>query len=137
MATEFGKDTSCTDELRTGRYVTGLRLVAEACYRRLTTPRGTLRGGEDEQNYGLDLAQFVGSTNPRAVEASLPGRIANELTKDGRVDSVEVDILTTTDAGLVTFAITVAVETAEGPFTLQVGIDDVTVSLLGFSEETT
>ena len=29
MATSFGKDTSCTDCLKTGRYVTGLRLVAE------------------------------------------------------------------------------------------------------------
>lgn len=134
MATSFGKDTSCADSLKTGRFVTGLRLVAEACYRRLTTPRGTLRGGEAEQNYGLDLSQFVGSTNARAVEASLPGRIQNELLKDERVESVIVDILTTTAGSLVTFTITIAVQTAEGPFTLQVGIGSVTVSLLGISE---
>ncbi len=135
MASSFGRELSCTDELRTGRFVTGPRLVAEACYRRLTTARGTLRGSEDDQNYGLDLADFIGSTNPRAAEASLPARIRNELTKDQRVESVDVGVLATTDAGLVTFTITISVHTAEGPFTLQVGVDDVTVSLLGISED--
>ena len=135
MATNFGRDISCTGSLKTGRYASGLRLVAEACYRRLTTPRGALRGGEDDQNYGLDLKQFIGSTNAKSVAASLPARIANELKKDERVDEVTVDILVTTVASLSTFEITIAVDTAEGPFSLQVAIDDVTVSLLGISED--
>ena len=42
--TDFGFDTSCTTALRTGRFSSGPRLVAEACFRRLSTLRGTLRG---------------------------------------------------------------------------------------------
>lgn len=132
--TSFGRDISCTDSLKTGRYATGLRLVAEACYRRLTTPRGSLRGGEDEQNYGFDLKQFVGTTNAKAVAASLPGRIKNELTKDERVETVEVDVLVSSDGIGSTFTITIEVGTADGPFELQIAITDVTVALLGISE---
>lgn len=131
----FGRELSCTDGLNTGRFVTGVRLVAEACYRRLTTPRGTLRGGETEQNYGFDLAQFIGCTNARQVAASLPARITNELVKDERVESVEVDVVpTTTAAGETSFAISIDVVTGAGPFTLQVGIGAVTVDLLGITE---
>lgn len=134
MSTEstFGRDVSCTDGLRTGRYASGLRLVAEACYRRLTTPRGTLRY---DLNYGFDLAQFIGSTNARSVEVSLPTRIANELQKDERVESASAEVLSTTTNGVTTFEITIEVTTTEGPFTLRVGIGDVTVSLLGISED--
>jgi hypothetical protein len=132
-ASQFGKDVSCTDSLRSGRYATGVRLVAEACYRRLITPRGTLRGGEDEASYGLDLTTLVGKSNPRAVEVSLPGKIRSELTKDERVESVDVEVLTVVDGPSTTFVITISVTTAEGPFTLQVSVDDVTTELLGIT----
>jgi phage baseplate assembly protein W len=130
--TSFGRDTSCTDGLKAGRYVKGLRLVAEACYRRLTTPRGTLRY---DLNYGFDLAQFIGAANSRALEVSLPGRIRNELLKDERVEAVEAEVLVTTDGPATTFEITISVDTAEGPFSFQVGIGAVTVELLGISED--
>jgi len=70
--TEFGRDISCTTSLRTGRYSTGLRLVAEAAFRRLSTRRGTLQGGVDEENYGLDLSSLIGSTATEADAAGLP-----------------------------------------------------------------
>ena len=132
MATSsFGKDISCLDSLKSGRYATGVRLVAEACYRRLITPRGALRGGEEEGNYGLDLTTLVGKSNPRAVEVALPGRIRSELTKDERVESVDVEVVTVTDGPETTFTITISVLTAEGPFTLQVAASEATVQLLG------
>ncbi|HXG69984.1 MAG TPA: hypothetical protein VNJ04_05145 [Gemmatimonadaceae bacterium] len=131
---DYGRDMSCTTSLKTGRFVSGVRLVAEACYRRLTTPRGTLRGGEDESNYGLDLTAIIGRTDARSVEASLPGRIRSELEKDERIESVAVDMLVTTDAGRTTFGITVQCVTGEGPFELQLLASDVTVELLGITE---
>ncbi len=120
--------------MKTGRFVSGLRLVAEACYRRLTTPRGTLRGGDEEANYGLDLMELVGVTNLRAVEASLPGRIRAELEKDPRIESVSVDVLVTKVAAMATFTITIECVTGIGPFTLQVLASAVTVELLGIEE---
>ncbi len=118
----------------TTRFVTGPMLVAEACYRRLTTPRGMLRGGEDEANYGLDLTELVGGTNPKAVSASLQGRIASELRKDERVESVEVDVFVeTAPNSMVSYTITIDVVTGAGPFTLQILASTVTVALLGIS----
>jgi hypothetical protein len=135
MATNFGKDVSCTDSMRTGRYATGVRLVAESYYRRLTTPRGTLRGGEDEANFGLDLNNYVGQTNSRAAKAALPGQIAAELGKDERTLSVDPEIEETIEAGLVTWTITIRALTTVGPFTLQIGVGSVSASLLGIREE--
>lgn len=132
MATNFGTDVSCVNSLRTGRLVSGPRLVAEACFRRLNTPRGTLIGGEDEQNYGLDLADLIGSVATPSAEAALPGRIQAELLKDERVASVVVNVTSTMDsAGAVTWSIDVEGDTAEGPFSLQIGVSEVTVDLLG------
>lgn len=135
MATTFGKDVSCTDEMRSGRFASGLRLVAEACYRRLITPRGDLRGGDNEDNYGIDLTSLVGASNPKQVAAALPGRIQNELTKDERVVDVEVDIVQTVAGPSTSFVITILVETTEGPFSLTLAASDVTVSLLGIAAE--
>lgn len=131
MATEFGKEMSCTTDLRTGRYVTGVRVVGEAAYRRLTTPRGMLRGGENEENYGMDLTELIGSTNAAVEAAALPGRIKNELLKDERIETVDVDIVLTVEGPATIFNITIECVTTEGPFTLQVAASDVSVSLLG------
>lgn len=130
-STFFGRDTSCTDSLRTGRFATGARLVGEAAYRRLTTPRGMLRGGEEEQNYGLDLNDYCGSTNPTQDAAALPGRIEAELTKDERIISVSTTVTVTTVGPATTFDIVIEAGTRAGPFTLQIGIDQLTVELVG------
>lgn len=132
MAVDFGRDISTTTSMKTGRFSSGPRLVAEACYRRLTTPRGTLRGGEDEASYGFDLTELIGVTNIKTAAASLPGRIQAELEKEQRLDSVTVDVLTSTDAaGLTSFTITVNAITGAGPFTLVLLASAVTVTLLG------
>ncbi len=132
--TDLGRDVSCTDSIRTGRFVTGARLVGEACYRRLTTPRGMLRGGEEEENYGLDLTELVGTTNIDSAAASLPGRIRAELEKDERVASVSVDVLVSKDGPASIFTITIEVQTlAVGPFTLVLLASAVTVELIGLT----
>jgi hypothetical protein len=132
--TYFGRETSCTTELRTGRFVTGPRLVAEACYRRLTTPRGMLRGGEEEASYGINLMDLVGSTQSKAEAAALPGRIRTELEKDERIESVTVSILETRSAsGDIALSISIEAVTGVGPFTLTLLASDVTVELLGIA----
>jgi hypothetical protein len=136
--TDLGTDLSCTTSLRTGRYVTGTRLVAEAAFRRLTTPRGTLFWGEDEADYGLDLTELLlGQPNTTALASSLEGRIRNELKKDERIDDVSVAVVTSTLGAATTYDITIDGTTATGTFTLTIGASDVSVDLLGLAAEGT
>lgn len=135
MAVDFGKDVSCTTTLKPGRFATGVRLVAEAAYRRLITPRGMLSGGEEEADYGIDLAGLIGTTSAKSDAVSLPGRIRNELLKDERIERVTVDIAVTVNGPATSFAITVDCVTTAGPFTLRLNADDVTVALLGIETE--
>lgn len=131
MATSFGRETSCLTELRTGRFATGSRLVAEAVYRRLTTPRGMLRGAEEEANYGLDLTELIGSVSTKADAASLPARISAEIKKDERIESVNVRVVESSETVAKTFEIFIEAVTNVGPFTLALSVDEVTVGLLG------
>jgi len=133
--TNYGREVSCTTSLRTGRYVSGARLVAEAAYRRLTTPRGMLRGGEGAANYGLDLTELVGKGRPDSVAAALPARIRAELEKDERIEAVDVEVLVTKQGPATSFGITIEARTGAGPFVLQLRATDVTVELLGIQGE--
>jgi len=133
--TDYGRDVSCTTSLRSGRTVSGTRLVAEACYRRLTTPRGMLRGGEEEANYGLDLTELVGHSNPARLAASLPSKIRSELTKDERIVDATVTVETVTDGPSTSFIVTIEVETDDAEtFDLVLSVSDVSVELLGITE---
>jgi hypothetical protein len=126
MATNFGRDISCTDGIKTGRFVSGVRLVAEALYRRFTTPRGSLLGAD---NYGLDLTSFLGAD--ARVLRSLPGQAQNEALQDERINRCEVTMTTESQAGRVSATLTVECETDEGPFELQLSVSEVSVELLG------
>lgn len=132
--TDFGYDTSCTDGLRTGRFAFGVRLVAEAAYRRLSTPRGRLQGGEDEQNYGIDLADMIGAVTSPSLAAALPGQIESELLKDERIDSVDVNVTASTVGPATAYQIDISATTAAGPFSLVIAVSGVTVQLLGITE---
>jgi len=91
MAQGYGSDTWCLASYQPGRMVTRGTLVAQACYRRLITPRGTLRGIDDEDEefaYGFDIAGYVGAVGIDTAVAALPTQIQNELKKDERVRDV-------------------------------------------------
>lgn len=136
MTTNFGRDTSCTTSMRTGRFASGVRLVGEAAFRRLTTPRGTLLGGPDEQNYGFDISSKVGTTTTRGAVAALPGQIRAELLKDERITDVEVSVTATKGAaGADELAVVITASTHEGPFTLKLSVSELTVDLVGLTVE--
>jgi len=126
-----GSDTYCRDSLQTGRMATGLELVAQRLYHRLTTPVGTLLGGEDEANFGEDLAAYVGSTDQNAIGAMLPVRVENIIRRDPVVAEVDVTAVRTVAGGEVSWDLTIDVATTLGPVTLIVAVSDVSVDLLG------
>lgn len=130
----FGVDLSCSATLQTGRLVRGQTLLAQAIYRRLTTPRGTLRGGAEELAYGLDLPGYVGQTDPDTAAASLPTLIEGELAKDDRIVSVAATITSSTSTdGMTTFAIVVdVVPVGEADqFALTLDVSDVGLDIIG------
>jgi hypothetical protein len=136
VSTGYGRDTYCYDRIVTGRTATGVELLAQAIYRRLTTPRGTLDDGDEGLVYGLDVSDFVGMIGTQAAVDALPGAVEAELLKDDRLSSVTVTATVVTDAaGLSTITLTVAgipVDEAE-EFILSLSVSDVTVALLGVS----
>lgn len=93
-----------------------------------------LRGGEEEQNFGLDLTELIGSASTPADAAALPGRIRAELEKDERIESVTVIVVPFIDGAATTYNISVEAVTGEGPFTLTLAASAVSVDLLGIKE---
>lgn len=129
--TDFGRDVLCLDSLLSGRYASGLRLLGQRCYHRLITPRGTLRGGPDEGNFGLDLASKVGGAVTTAQQAALPSQIENELRKDPQVQSCSAAIVWTTASDrTVSAKVSVTVTSAAGPFELVMAVDAVSARVL-------
>jgi hypothetical protein len=126
-----GLDTYCLDALISGRLVSGVQLVAQRCYHRLITPTGTLRGGEEEADFGIDLADYVGSTAPDVVDATLRVRVVNELRKDPAVDFVTCAAVRSESGGEVSWTLTIDITTTLGDVQLILAVSAVSVQLLG------
>jgi hypothetical protein len=134
MAQGFGRDLWCENYLVTRRYATGVRLVAQALYRRLTTPRGALQGSAEASVYGVDLAGFVGTANPEVVALNLPGMIEAECRKDDRVADVRAKVeASQVGAGLTRFDVEVRVTLHDSGtnFRFTLRVSNVGVELLG------
>lgn len=90
MTTGYGLESWCLDSLQPGRYAQGSEVVAQALYRRLITPRGTLiplddDGGDEESAYGFDVSGYCGAIGYPAALQALPALVTGELLKDDRV----------------------------------------------------
>lgn len=137
MATDYGLDTWCGAGLFTGRRVRGPMVVALALYHRLITPRGTLRGvneEEDEANYGFDLASYCGKVGYPVTIQAFPGLIRGELLKDDRVRDVDVSVTSSLDAAgriTLTVEVDVVLHDEQDSFALTLSVNDVTTTLLG------
>ncbi len=126
----YGVDTWCADRLVTGRLSRRAKTPVLAIYRRLITPRGTLR---DDPTYGFDVSAYVGAVGSRTAIASLPAILKAEIEKDDRVTNVSATVTSSTDAlGLVSLVIRVKgfLVDEETDFALTLGVSDVTVEIL-------
>lgn len=134
---DYGRDTYCGEQgIKSGRLVTGNLLLAQALYRRYTTPRGMLRGGEAEANYGFDILGLLGSTASADDIASLPAQLRNEGLKDERVEDIDATVASNDSNAVVTYDIQIAVTPVEGDeFTFVIGVDGVSAKFLGIVEE--
>jgi len=117
----FGSDLDCADDITsTARELADddPLIVAQACYRRLITPRGSL---VDDPEYGFDLRSLLHRGMTTAVLGAVEGQIKAELVKDDRVASLSV---TVQQIDAENFTVDIAGETAEAPFSLVLAITD-------------
>ena len=123
--TDYGTDFEGIDDvLPTMRMISGPPVVIESLLRRFRTPRGTLWYA---RNYGTDLRQFI---NGSASNSQIARAVELECRKDARVLSVSVDV----ERAENTITITLRLELGDGPFVAVIGVDELTVELLNFSQ---
>lgn len=132
----YGTEVWCTSGLQTGRLARGKTALAQALYRRLITPRGSLRGGDDEENYGIDLSEYVGQVGYETSLLALPSVVRGELSKDDRVADVVAVVTTSTNSNGtidITMAISVTPYDESESFTFNISVSETSVELLGLA----
>lgn len=140
-ADAYGKDILCIDDADDlFSDVTGLAVVAQDCYHRLTNDSvlGSIDGeppNEETDNWGFDVTRLVGMRSDK-----IPGvtpQIAAALEKDPRVKTAEVIVkperFRAPNGQLFDLTLAARCTTPLGTFTLVLGISDVTVAIIGGS----
>lgn len=130
MAVDFGTDWDVVTDLG-ARLTTasGIRNLGNALARRLTSPRGCL---SYDLNYGYDIRLLLSAALTPAQVSAVQGAIERECEKDDRVRSCSAVLTHIPQAQSLT--IVLSIETAAGPFSLVLGVDKVTVTVLGASQ---
>jgi len=129
--TGYGKDMWCLTGVQPGRMVTGKLLVAQAIYRRLTTPRGMLRA---DLAYGYDVVGLIGSIGADDAAVVLRFAVRAEVMKDDRVQDVDVTVTKTSlGAGedALTIALSVLLTEDTESFALTLAVSDVSLDVVG------
>jgi len=101
------------------------QVLAEALLRRLGTPRGGLFY---DLNYGFDLRNVLNASLSSVQVAQLQIAIAQECSKDPRVQSASATFALNNATGSATA--TIAIVSAAGPFTLVCSVTAISVTLL-------
>lgn len=134
MSQGYGVDMWCLGEIRSGRLARGKQVVVQALYNRTITPRGTLRGGEEESTYGLDLAGFVGAVGAVIAARALPLQLRTEWLKDDRVQDVSIagsPVFNQDGSAEINLDCEVLLVGEDESFPLTLNVSETTVTLLG------
>lgn len=132
MPVDFGFDLACVSDLDEGlRTVSGARLLAEACVRRITTPRGMVL---DDPDFGVDVRDYLGAGVTSLELARMRAEVQAELGKDERIVQATVTSADF-DARLRKVTLVIALDAvddagAEVALRLVVEVSQVTVNLL-------
>lgn len=133
---DYGRDVSTfiTGQARVGcagsyAEITGRETAMQQIARRLMTPAGSLSW---DRNYGFDLRQFLLATvNDRTVFKIRSGATA-EILKEESVRTARVEVEKIDGGASVgqTLRITISGQLADGPFSLVLGVSQLTVEIL-------
>jgi phage baseplate assembly protein W len=123
---DFGVDIACGDDLDLFfDTVSGRDCLIQDVRNRLSTPRGSLINVPD---YGLDVRAFLSTPITQARAFAIQTAIASEVTKDDRVRAASAAV--TFNEATRALRITLAITTADGPFTLTLEATALTVDIL-------
>jgi len=87
----YGADLYCWSDIdEIASDVTGIDLLAQDIFHRLSTPRGRLI---DDRDYGIGVLEMLNKPVTRQELAALEGQITNEILKDDRLLSVGVNVV--------------------------------------------
>lgn len=134
--TAYGRDVRCFDDADAlWSEVTGLGVIAQDVYHRLTND--SVLGSTDEEpnpdaeNWGFDVQKLAGMSIDDL--ASLPPIISAAVQRDPRIATCDVSYQSKRTVGgrFYNVILTVVCTTALGTFRLVLGINDVTVAILG------
>ncbi len=106
-------------------FASGFKNLGNNLRRRLQTPRGSLLWDLD---CGWDIRQLFRGNATSAEIGAAQTAISAECEKDPRVDSASTTL--TYIAAAKTLIVTISIQTADGPFTLVLSVDSLTVSIL-------
>lgn len=134
MTTDFGRDLWCRRYLVTTREATGIDVLKNALFRRLSTPRGRLSYHRD---YGLDMTGLIGSEITHGTLPRLEADVVDQVEADPRVIEGTVSAKASEVRGATGSTITVEVrgDSAAGPFDFVVPVGGVTLAILGVQED--
>lgn len=127
-STFYGTDSYCVSDIqRVSTQVTDpVQLIAQRIARRLQTPRGALALIGGDPDFGYDVRQLVLAKRTPSFMTSAQSTIQAEVAKDQQVLSCSVQIAPMTGDGL---SITVSVQSSDGPFSLVLSVDALTVDV--------
>ena len=128
MATDFGTDVSTYVDGDLDPYfmtIRGPRVVAEAIVRRWTTPQGALFF---DPSFGQDIRALLSQAVSPASLFALRAMLVAQAEEDERVLHARVDVVL--DAPTRRLLIRGEIVTADGPFSLVVSIDQLSLELL-------
>lgn len=136
MSTGFGRTVYCygPNGLQPGRSLTGRAALAASIWRRLTTPRGTLQGGQEELAYGYDIRRLLGAPSSNANPARLATIVESEVAKDERVAAVAATVTAvrrTDTSVVVSLRLDIVPADETETFALTLDVSDLSVDLIG------
>jgi hypothetical protein len=129
VADLFGTDLSCVTDLTSDcAEVAGVTGWLQSLCRRL---QGTLFYDPD---YGYDLVDMLDDEVKISDLDAVGADIDTEFLKDERTLSSSTDVVkSVTNGAVVSLKVTSRVRSALGPFTLTLGVDNVTVTILSIT----
>lgn len=126
MATDYGTDVSCVDDLDpTFALVRGSTAVAQALARRFITARGGLHY---DGTYGYDLRNHLNASLDAGDEFLIASAVEAQCEQDERVRSASARV--TYVAATETLRVAIVAEGDAGPFELVLGVSAVTIEIL-------
>lgn len=125
---DYGTDLDWASDLaKNAGTVSGTKLLGQAVFRRLITPRGSAFDCPDD---GLDIQEFLSLPMTQAQLAAVPGVIRQEILKDERITGAEIALTKLADG----FDLKIRCTPSEGPdFELTLGVSAAAVKLLGIT----